>query len=594
MYKKSTIDPILVSIIERRMDAITKEMGVTLLRTTRSPVFHEARDFVTGLYNKDGGMLAQTEYIPILAFAISPSLNKLIEFFGDEIYPGDVFIQNDVYYGGNQSQDIAIFKPIFYEGELLFWAATKGHHIDVGGSSLGGYNPLAKDVWQETFRLTPLKFYEKGELRKDVWNLILENNRLPDTVGGDLIAQAGGCTVGERGMLGLVEKYGLERLRDHQAFLVDATEKQMRSEISKIPDGVYEGEATNDGDGITKGKIYKVKITLTVKGDEITFDYTGTDPQAPNYINARYTTTVCMSILILLMNINPEIAHNEGMLKPIHFVIPEGTLLNARFPAPTAAGNFTCSDLIADAFFKAFASAIPERITAGWQRCCTGPMGGLDPRSGKMYADTAFLSAKGGGGATYGMDGWNHIGLIACAGGLRAPDYEMHEIANPHFLVKHEYWQDSAGAGKWRGGLGVHNIIKSYAINPIMNMHGDGTKKQNAPFGIFGGMNGKVNENYYFDQNGNRVTMNPNRNYSYTHETVFEFFAGGGGGFGPPLLRDVNLVREDALNEVVSIESAKKDYGVVIDPKTFEVMESETESLRKRKLKKLDKDVYPF
>ena len=212
--KGPKIDPILVSVLQRRFKSITEEMGLTLLRTTRSPILNEARDFVTGLYDARGRMLEQTEYIPVLAFALQPVCQYLVQYFGDQIYPGDVILHNDVFTRGNQLADIAVFKPIFYQGDLVAWAACKGHQADVGGAVSGGYNPQAMEVWQEGIRITPVKIYEKGIFRKDVWDLIFSNIRY-SIVEEDIRAEMGGCVVGERGVLSLLERYGKEVFESH-------------------------------------------------------------------------------------------------------------------------------------------------------------------------------------------------------------------------------------------------------------------------------------------------------------------------------------------------------------------------------------------
>ena len=223
------VDPILRSVLRRRFKSITEEMGLTLLRTSRSPILSEARDFVTGLFAANGDMLEQTEYIPVLAFALQPVCKKIVEYFGDELYPGDVILHNDVYSGGNQLADIAIFKPVFFEGNLVAWAASKGHQADVGGAVAGGYNPQAREVWQEGLRIPPVKLYEHDQLRRDVWDFVFANIRLP-IVQDDIRAEIGRCTVGARRMEELYTRYGRECIELHVQALYAATEKQMRAE----------------------------------------------------------------------------------------------------------------------------------------------------------------------------------------------------------------------------------------------------------------------------------------------------------------------------------------------------------------------------
>ena len=244
------IDKILVSVFQRRFKSITEEMSIVLTRTTRSPILCEAKDFVTGLYDARGKMLEQTENLPILSFSLGPVCEYIVDYFGEEIYPGDVIFHNDVFSMGNQNNDVAVYKPIFYKDKLVAWAAAKGHQADIGGAVAGGYNPRATEVWQEALRIPPVKVYEKGKLRKDVWDLIFANIRF-DIVAADMRAQIGSCVVGERGILTLVEKYGLDVFESHKQYLFDSTEKMMRSEIRTIPNGVYRGEASVYYDGRT-------------------------------------------------------------------------------------------------------------------------------------------------------------------------------------------------------------------------------------------------------------------------------------------------------------------------------------------------------
>ena len=282
-----TIDPILVSVMQRRLKSITEEMGLTLLRTTRSPILNEARDFVTGLYDANGDMLEQTEYIPVLAFALQPSCKEVIRFFGDEIYPGDVILHNDVFSGGNQNNDVAAFRPVFHGETLVAWAATKGHQADIGGAVAGGYNPEAREVWQEALRIPPLKVYERGKLRRDVWRMVFANIRY-QIVEEDIRAQIGGTSVGERGVLELIERHGLDSFLAHKEHLFDSTEQMVAREIEQIPDGRYEGTSTVFYDGVTDGSEMQIKLAVTVAGGSVTFDFTGSSPQTPGFVNAPF------------------------------------------------------------------------------------------------------------------------------------------------------------------------------------------------------------------------------------------------------------------------------------------------------------------
>ncbi|HLE71515.1 MAG TPA: hydantoinase B/oxoprolinase family protein, partial [Vicinamibacteria bacterium] len=234
----SEVDPILLSVLARAFKSITDEMSICLEKTTRSPILCEAKDFVTGLYDGEGNMLEQTENLPILSFSLGPVCKYILDYYGDDIHPGDVIFHNDVFSMGNQNNDVAVYKPIFFEDELVAWSAAKGHQADIGGAVAGGYNPNATEVWQEALRIPPVKVYEKGKLRRDVWDLIFANIRF-DIVREDLRAEIGASVVGERRMLGLLEKYGRECFETHKRALFDATRKMMEAEIRTIPNGVY-------------------------------------------------------------------------------------------------------------------------------------------------------------------------------------------------------------------------------------------------------------------------------------------------------------------------------------------------------------------
>ena len=577
------IDPILVSVLQRRLKSITEEMGLTLLRTTRSPILNEARDFVTGLYDAKGRMLEQTEYIPVLAFALQPVCEYIVDYFEGDIRPGDVVLHNDVFSRGNQNADVAAFKPIFHDGELVAWAACKGHQADIGGAVAGGYNPEAREVWQEAFRIPPVKVYEEGRLRKDVWDLIFANIRY-DIVQEDIKAQIGGCVVGERGVKALLERHGAAAFEAHVARLFDSTERMVRGEIRAIPDGVYRGESHAFYDGVRADSRMKINLSVVVDGDEITFDFSGSAPQTPGFVNAPFAATASAVMLTFLMLINPDIPHNDGILRPIRIVNPEGSFLNAAFPAATTFGN-SITGPTSDAILRAFAEALPEMVTAGWNRSLNFAITGRDPRRGRRpYVDILFLALKGGSGGTFRADGYDHIGLINCAGGILAQDYEMFEIQNPHLLLKHEYLADSAGAGRWRGGLGVETefVINGEEVTGVA--FGDGVEEEARAFGLFGGAPGSVNEITLTYPDG---TVRRPKSKEIVRDiptgAVFNEKAGGGGGYGDPFERDVEAVAEDVSNGVISPERARTDYGVVFRAGTLAVDRTATERLRRQK-----------
>jgi len=556
------IDKVLVSILQKRFKSIVEEMSIAMTMTTRSPILCEARDFVTGIYDARGRMLEQKENLPILSFSLGPVCEYIIKYYGDDIHPGDVIFHNDVFSMGNQNNDVAVYKPIFHKGVLVGWAATKGHQADIGGAVRGGYNPQATEIWQEALRLPPIKVYEKGVLRRDVWDLIFANIRL-SMVAEDLKAQMGSCTVGERAVQKLVERYGLEVFEAHKEYLFDATERMMKAEIKEIPNGVYAGEATGYYDGKTPGSRYTIRVKVTVEDERMTFDYTGTDPQTPGFVNGTYTSSASATMLTFLQMVNPDIPHNDGMVRPVEMVIPRGTILNAAYPAATTYGNHLCP-LTASAIMRALGPVIPDRVTAEWNPLLCSLTTGTDPRKGEHYVDICFMGLKGGGGAIRGCDGYDHIGMIDASGGVLDQDYEMFEQQTPHMILEHEYWTDSAGAGEWRGGLGVVTRFRLGGEGNTLVTFGEGDVEP--PLGSMGGQPGALNTISLTYPDGTEVVpTTKDLIKDVPAGTIYYQEAGGGAGCGDPRRRRRAAVIEDVRNGKVSVEKAREVYGVEVD-----------------------------
>ncbi len=552
------IDPILLSVYARTFKSITDEMSISVEKTTRSPILCEAKDFVTGLYDAEGRMLEQTENLPILAFSLAPVCKHIIDYFGDDIHDGDVIFHNDVFSMGNQNNDVAVYKPIFFEGTLVAWSAVKGHQADIGGAVRGGYNPNAVEVWQEALRIPAVKVVEKGRLRKDVWDLIFANIRL-DIVQHDMKAQMGACTVGERRLLALLEKYGLESFEAHKAALFDATRKMMEAEIAKIPNGTYEGDGAVYYDGRFDGSKYTIRVKIIVEDNRIRFDYGATDAQTDGFVNGTYTSSASATVLTFLQMVNPDIPHNEGMVEPIEIDIPEGTILNAAYPKATTFGNHLCPPN-ADAIIRALAPVVPDRVTAGWNNLLCSLTTGTDPERGDQYVDIGFMGMKGGSGAMRGTDGYDHIGMIDASGGVLDQDYEMFEQQTPHQLIKHEYMTDSAGPGQWRGGLGIETEFEIGSDDTQLVTFGDGDFEP--AFGLFGGGNGTLNSITLTYPDGTKaVPKNKDLLTGVPKGTHYHQFAGGGGGYGDPKERDRAKLAQEVRNGVISTQAARDAYG---------------------------------
>jgi N-methylhydantoinase B len=552
------IDPILLSVYARTFRSITDEMSISMEQTTRSPILCEAKDYVTGLYDAEGRMLEQTENLPILAFSLAPVCKYIREYFGDDIHPGDVIFHNDVFSMGNQNNDVAVYKPVFFEDELVAWTAVKGHQADIGGAVAGGYNPNAVEVWQEALRIPPVKVYDRGKLRKDVWDLIFANIRF-DIVQHDMKAEIGACRVGERRMLSLLQKYGRTSFEAHKTALFEATRKMMESEIAAIPNGVYRGEGRVYYDGRHDGSTFTIRVTITVEDKRIRFDYSDTDAQTNGFVNGTFTSSASATVLTLLQMVNPDMPHNEGMLAPIEIVIPQGTILNAAYPKATTFGNHLCPPN-AEAIQRALAPVMPDRVTAGWNNLLCSLTTGLDPHRNERYVDIGFMGLKGGSGALRGTDGYDHIGMIDASGGVLDQDYEMFEQQTPHRLMRHEYLIDSAGAGRWRGGLGVETIFAIGSEDTQVVVFGDGDFEP--AFGLFGGGDGSLNFIRLTYPDGTVVTpRNKDLITGVPRGTIYHQQAGGGGGYGDPKKRDRTKLMQEMRDGLISAEAAREVYG---------------------------------
>ena len=575
--KPVLIDKVLVSIIGRALKAYTDEMSLCMEKTTRSPILCEAKDFVTGLYDAEGRMLEQTENLPILSFSLGPVCEHIAKKFAGNIYPGDVFFHNDVFSLGNQNNDVATFKPIFHGETLVGWAAAKGHMADIGGAVRGGYNPNATEVWQEALRIPAVKVVERGELRQDVWDLIFANVRL-DIVQEDMRAEIGACTVGERLLVALIDKYGLDVFEAHKQYLFEATRRMMQAEIRSIPNGTYRGEGMVYFDGKHPGSKFTIRVEITVEDERVVFDYSETDAQTNGFVNGTYTSSASATLLTFLQMVNPDIPHNHGMIQPIEIVIPEGSLLNASYPAATTFGNHLCPPN-ADAIIRALAPIIPERVTAGWNNLLCSLSSGEDPRKHDTYVDILFMGLKGGSGAMCDCDGYDHIGMIDASGGLLDQDYEMFEQQTPHTLIEHEYLTDSAGAGKHRGGLGVRTRYRIGSDDTQLVTFGDGDEE--GAFGLFGGGEGTLNRIELQRPDGTtQIPTSKDLLLGVPAETIYVQEAGGGGGYGDPVDRPAETVAREVRDGVLSVSKAREAYRVDVDPASGRVNADETARLR--------------
>ncbi|WP_134661559.1 MULTISPECIES: hydantoinase B/oxoprolinase family protein [unclassified Amycolatopsis] len=560
------VDPILASVLQRRVDAIAKEMATMLMRSSRSPIFNEIGDLVTVLFDAKGRALAQAEFAAIIAFGAQPPLEYIIDYFGDDLAEGDVILHNDVFTGGNQNADTGVYLPIFHEGELVAWAAAKGHMADIGGMTVGGYNPQAREIWQEALRITPVKIHAGGKVRKDVWDFVGANIRI-DFVMQDIQSMIGACQVGRRRLLHVLERYGRDTFDRHLDYVLESSERQVRAEIARWPDGVYHGESWMVSDGVDASARYRIACEVRIEGDEITFDFSATDDQSPGIANmppASAKGAVRIVFLMLIAAGGIVIPTNQGLFAPLSTVFREGSLLNPRFPAATIFGNQMCDEVL-EAIMTALADALPDRVTAGWNQFICTALNGVDPRSGGPFV-TLTVFQRSGPGAMRGADGWDAFGFTGTAGQMRAPDPEMFELTSPHFLEYHEYLPDSAGAGEWRGGLGTRSAWRCYGETEVGVTIGDDVECEGAEAapGLFGGHPAGRNRIVVEFPDGTTHLWGSKEMVALPAGSVVRSESGGGAGYGDPRRRPAETVCREVRDGLLSAERARDDYGVVL------------------------------
>lgn len=582
MNTENTIDAITASVLQRRVDAIAKEMATMLMRSSRSPIFNEIGDLVTVVFDKDGNTLAQAEFAAIIAFGAHPALEYIINYYGDDIHEGDVIIHNDVYHGGNQNADTGIFMPVFSDGVLVGWTAAKGHMADIGGMTAGGYDPNARDIWQEALRIPPVKVAEKGVFRRDVWDFISANIRF-DFVMEDVKSMIGCCTIGGRRLVEMIERYTLPVYERHMSYILDSSARQVRAEVSRWADGSYYGESWMVSDGFDTTKRYKIACEIEIKGDEITFDFSSSDDQAPGITNmppASAKGAVRIAFLMILASGDINIPTNQGLFEPIKTVFREGSVLNPRFPAATVFGN-QMSDEVVECIMTALSGILPDRVSAGWNKYMCTSTNGVDPRTHEEFGTLTVFQRTGPGGML-GTDGWDALGFTGTAGQMRAPDPEMFELTSPHFLEYHEYLPDSAGAGEFRGGMGTRSAWVSYGENQHGVTLGDNVRSEGAvpAKGLFGGKDSGLNDMTVTFPDGTTHLWGSKEIIALPPGSRIESLLGGGAGYGDPFNRPAEKVLAEVRDGILSVEKARTDYGVVLTADASAVDTTQTTALR--------------
>jgi N-methylhydantoinase B len=548
------VDPITVSVMQHRLEAIVQEMGEAMLRTSYSQILNSSRDFSTALCDAEGRLVAQAEHVPIHVGAIPWAVRSVRQFFGDRVRPGDVYLLNDPYHGNNHLPDLTAFVPVFAGSTLAFWSINRSHQSDIGGATHGAYNPGATEIFQEGLRITPLRLYEAGVVRDDVLKMIATNVRHPRDFQGDLAAMIGSARVGERRLLALLAEYGPDVTGQAIEAVLDGAERQARACIATWKDGVYKGEAVLDDDGHGFEDIY-IRATVKKKGSDLVVDLSDSHRQVIGFVNSSYPNMRSAVAMALAYLIEPHTPKNDGTFRPLTVVAKPGTVVWANPPAPLTLCTNHCAQEIGESVIKALAPACPDRVLAGWGRRFRIAIQGKDPRTKRPFIWHMF-HARPGGGASPAGDGWPTAGEGQAAGGIKFGSVEVTEVRFPLLFARHEFRPGSGGDGQYRGGVGsILELHAEIAEPALANTAGDGTR--HAPYGILGGRDG-LPHRYRLRSKGrsDRVLKTKEVGVPVRPGDVFLVESGGGGGYGDPRKRSASARAYDRENEFVTSGAA--------------------------------------
>ncbi|MGD9882041.1 MAG: hydantoinase B/oxoprolinase family protein [Reyranella sp.] len=558
----SNLDPVTLTVIQNGLIQVCNEMDLAFVRAAFSPVISEGMDRSDGIYDAvDGALIAQGElglpvFVGTMQFSTRAVIERVKTHYAGRVDPGDVFIVNDPYLGGTHLMDVRFVKPFFYEGELFAWLANTGHWPDVGGMVPGGFSASATEVEQEGLRLPPVKFWKKGEMDQEILAIILSNIRIADQRIGDIKAQAAALTTGEQRLTALIDRYGAETVRQAIAEMRHRAERQMRNRIAAIPDGTYEGTSQVDSDGVVDEPL-TIRMKITKKGEDLTFDMTGSSPPCRGPMNSVIATTKS-AIYLAIKHIFPEVPINSGTFEPLHIVEPEGTFLYARYPRPVSGCAAEVSQRIAEAVFAALTTAIPDLLFAA-PAGTSGNLGvgGYDPERGRNYI--MYLFTGGGYGGFRGGDGLSNG--CSTIGISKMPPVEVLEQFYPVLFEEFSLHEGSGGAGEFRGGFGINYAIRlrrgEARVSMVMD-HG-----RSGPQGVLGGRDGGVNR-VQVCRDGTVYTpphLSKDQDIRIGVGDRVRVSTPGGGGFGDPARRDPAAIARDVARGYYSEAEAREKFG---------------------------------
>lgn len=566
-------DPVTMQVIRYALEQIADEMGYTLVRTGRSTIIKEIMDITCAVFDEGGRTIAQAHHAPMLLTGFEITMRELVKRFPPEnLDEGDVIISNDPYMGGQHIMDVQTFAPVHFNGELVGFVGNIAHMADMGGAAPGGVAGGMTEIYMEGIRLPMIKLYRKFKENEDVFAILENNIRVPDKTLGDIRAQVSANYVGVRKIQELYKKYGKEVVQECLTALLDYSERRIREGIQKLPDGKYSGEVFIDNDGVTDDPI-PIRVNIHIKDDEVKVDFKGTAKQVRGNINCPIATTYAAVYYSIIAVVDPHVPTNSGCYRPVSVEAEEGLIVNPRPPAAVAART-NCSQKITEAMLKALSEAAPDRVMAGSHgQISTCGFSGFYPGTGKRWVYTE-IQGGGAGARPYkdGKDGQDsHLARF-----MNTP-IEAIEVEYPVMIERYEFIPDSGGAGKFRGALGLRRDIRFLVDDVTFARYGD--SQEFPPHGLFGGKPGAPGR-FILNPDSENMRLKSKGISTLKLNDVVSLRLPGGGGYGNPLERDFALIERDVRDGKVTIERAKEDYKVVIDPETLRVDVEATKRLR--------------
>jgi N-methylhydantoinase B len=564
------IDPITAAVIHGALDSIAAEMGHKLMRMSYSSIIRESEDFGAALTDAQGRQLCECRMSTPLQSGPIPGyirgIRKQFDSRGDVFRPGDVIMHNDPYGGASHGPDVAFCVPIFFGDELVGFATTTAHHLDIGALTPGSCGIVdAVDTYAEGLQFKAIKVFDAGRRNDAVWHMLRDNIRAPDLVVGDMAAQISAARIGAERYIALLQAHGLEKVSAAIEDLMDYSERIMRQAIRDLPDGRYSATTYLDGfldDPDPSRKDLPLVVTITVAGDALTVDLSGTAPQiADKPINMPLEGTVDCAIWLTLRSILLDsvvygvVPQNSGLTRPITIMVPKGTLANPDFPAPVIA-RFCPGNQLADTVMKALAPIVPKQVSAGIGNLRVVAFSGLN--AGQHWVHMEILEGSYGG--RHGLDGMDAVDTLYA--NTRNNPIEDMETHLPLRITRYELRDDAVAAGQWRGGIGTIREFEFLADGGF-SIEGEGHKYR--PWGYDGGADGSTGRLTL--QTGRRGATEMVSKIPYHKVEAGDRLAAHGpcgGGYGSPAKRDPNAVHDDVRDGYLTPETAEKDYGVSI------------------------------